>query len=366
MNNRLSAVIAAALLALTTASGARAATYYVAPGGDDTEPGTQARPWGTLTKALGALQPGDTLWIRGGVYVERIKNIAIQPGTARAPIKVRAYPGERAVLRGLLRLARPSYWTIDGLNVTWDKATGQPREHMVKLGDGVGWTFKNAEVWGARSYAAILVYSTRPGEPKNWRIAHCRIHDTYPANKKNQDQLLYVNSGLSGSGGVIERNLIYNAPNGNGIKLGGPAADSGGAAGVTIRYNTIYNTKQSILVAWQSRGNHIYRNLLGGVGKVHGGVRGYQLTGPNNIARDNLGFDAKAILLNDPGYVGVQDGGGNLLVSEVAFDSATSSSLRPRQPTAQRYGRYAQEDAPPARQPKKASPARNWQGNQIR
>jgi hypothetical protein len=329
--------IVAGLLAMALLRPAGAAEYCVSPSGDDAAPGSTERPWRTLRKGLSTLGPGDTLRVRGGTYVERLKGFTIRPGTESAPITVAAYPGERPVLRGLLWLSRPSFWRIDGLNVSWDDATGLKNEHMVKLTNGVGWSFRNAEVWGARSYAALLVASTLAGEPSAWRISGCWIHDTYPSNDTNQDHLIYVNTGLTGSGGVIERNVLYHAPNGTGIKLGGPAADAGGTAGVTVRYNTIYDAAQSILVAWGSRENVIYRNLLVRVAGSYGAIRGYQLQGPNNVARENLVWEARLPILNDPGYEGVWDGGGNL----TGIDPWLDSDFAPQNLLAQDYGRYA-------------------------
>jgi hypothetical protein len=51
-----------------------AATYYVATDGDDGNPGTLAQPWATWGKAFNAteIQPGDTVYFRGGVYQKDI------------------------------------------------------------------------------------------------------------------------------------------------------------------------------------------------------------------------------------------------------------------------------------------------------
>jgi len=47
-----------------------ARTYYVAPNGNDSNPGTIDRPWETWGKAFNAseVNPGDTVYFRGGVY----------------------------------------------------------------------------------------------------------------------------------------------------------------------------------------------------------------------------------------------------------------------------------------------------------
>nr|WP_202424333.1 hypothetical protein [Duganella levis] len=59
----------AALVAFALTSGAQAATYYVAPGGNDSNAGTLAAPWQSIARAQTAAAPGDTIYFRGGDYV---------------------------------------------------------------------------------------------------------------------------------------------------------------------------------------------------------------------------------------------------------------------------------------------------------
>ena len=312
--------------------------------GNDANDGSAAHPWATLGAALGRLQAGATLEVRGGTYREQITSVSIHPGTASAPVTVQAYPGERPVVEGLLWVSGASYWTFDGINVTWDPAITDTSLHMVKMTNGVGWSFRNAELWGAHSYAALLIASTTAGEPAGWSVTGNCIHDTYTSNSTNQDHLIYVNSGLSTAGGVIERNLLFGAPNGEGVKLGGPTSASG-SGNVTVRYNTIYNASQDILVAWQSHDNAIYRNLLDKVdltlSPAYGNIRGYQLSGTGNVAHDDLGYDAHALIFNDSGYTGVADGGGNQFPTDPAFDSLTCAGFHPTNSAATAFGRYA-------------------------
>jgi hypothetical protein len=325
-----------------TGSTTSSTTFYVSTSGNDANAGTMERPWRTLRKGLTSLRSGQTLVVRGGTYAEILgagTPIQIAQGTATSRILVRAYQGERPVLRGLLWLQRPSYWTIEGLDVTWQDGQDS-RSHMVRLMNGVGWEFRKARVWGARSYAGILVASTISQEPSNWRISGCTVHDTYASNSTNQDHLIYVNTGLSGGPGVIEGNILFNALNGCGIKLGG-ANSSQGTARVTVSYNTIHNARQSVLVSWLSTQNTISRNIFSAVGTNYGYVRGFQLEGVGNAAQDNLAPQARHFILNDAGYVGVADGGGNLMPVDPMYDFVGVGGFRPTNPAAQAYGAYA-------------------------
>lgn len=66
--------------------------------GDDEHPGTEDRPWRTLGHAIGLLKPGQTLYLRRGVYHENAR-VAVA-GKEGSPITIRSYPGEQAVLDG--------------------------------------------------------------------------------------------------------------------------------------------------------------------------------------------------------------------------------------------------------------------------
>lgn len=86
-------------------SAAFAADYFVSPDGDDANKGTESKPFLTLRRGVDAAsQPGDTLWLRGGVYEvtdtwENQLNLRYS-GTADNPITIRNYPGELPILDG--------------------------------------------------------------------------------------------------------------------------------------------------------------------------------------------------------------------------------------------------------------------------
>ena len=81
-----------------------AGAYYMAPNGSNSNPGTMAAPWRSISRAAQTLQPGDTLYLRGGVYSEyRVNAYDNVYGLQGAPgqwITIRSYPGEWAVIDG--------------------------------------------------------------------------------------------------------------------------------------------------------------------------------------------------------------------------------------------------------------------------
>lgn len=72
--------------------------YADARRGADANPGTEAAPWRTINHALKNLSPGDTLYLRGGTYYENV--YCAVAGRPDAPVTVRSFPGELAVIDG--------------------------------------------------------------------------------------------------------------------------------------------------------------------------------------------------------------------------------------------------------------------------
>ena len=89
------------LLLLLSASTIFGADFYVSPTAAANGNGSLNSPW-KLQTALdhpSAVQPGDTIWLRGGIYnAPPYTNHLI--GTSADPIVVRQYPGERARIDG--------------------------------------------------------------------------------------------------------------------------------------------------------------------------------------------------------------------------------------------------------------------------
>src|SRR6202158_1959007 len=79
---------------------ALAADFYVSPTASGSGTGSFSNPW-QLQTALdqpAAVHPGDTIWLRGGTYAGIFTGRLV--GTSSAPITVRQYAGERAIIDG--------------------------------------------------------------------------------------------------------------------------------------------------------------------------------------------------------------------------------------------------------------------------
>jgi hypothetical protein len=104
--------------------------FHVRADGRSDGDGSAERPWDLATALAhpAAVAPGDTIWVRGGVYRGNFRSsLRGEPGS---PILVRAYPGERATLdggeseRAVLSVSGgwATYW---GLEVTAQPRTRQ-------------------------------------------------------------------------------------------------------------------------------------------------------------------------------------------------------------------------------------------------
>ncbi|WP_405866300.1 right-handed parallel beta-helix repeat-containing protein [Streptomyces sp. NBC_00005] len=133
------AVVSAALMTVLGTAGEAAGaakTLVVAPNGDDSAPGTLARPLRTIQKAVDLAAPGDVIAVRGGTYALTDNITIATSGTASQPITLSAYQGERVVVDGeqlpashtpvggsIPRAERgaihqeASYWRISGLEI---------------------------------------------------------------------------------------------------------------------------------------------------------------------------------------------------------------------------------------------------------
>ena len=99
-----------------------ASDVYVSPEGSDTNSGlTAAHAFLTLAKAAQSLGPGDTCWIRGGVYREGL--VLAKSGSEARPITFSAFQHEHVVIDGADRIEGP--WTA-GEKGIWSAPTTGP------------------------------------------------------------------------------------------------------------------------------------------------------------------------------------------------------------------------------------------------
>ncbi|MBL1173505.1 right-handed parallel beta-helix repeat-containing protein [Pantanalinema sp. GBBB05] len=84
-------------------------SFYIAPNGNDTNPGTIEQPWASIHHAATMLKPGETVYLRGGTYEVTQQIRPHRSGTATAWITYTSYPGEQATIdANQIKVAPPS------------------------------------------------------------------------------------------------------------------------------------------------------------------------------------------------------------------------------------------------------------------
>ncbi len=119
--------IFSALLLTPAALTARANIFYVATNGDDANAGTLAAPWRTIQHAADSLASGDTVYVRGGVYSERVR-VNVSGTKDGGYITFAAYANETPILDGtglvvkngwdaLVRIQDANYVRVQGFEI---------------------------------------------------------------------------------------------------------------------------------------------------------------------------------------------------------------------------------------------------------
>jgi hypothetical protein len=137
---------------------AHASQFHVSPSGTSGGNGSPGNPW-PLQTALNhpaAIQPGDTIWLHAGTYVnptngqDKVAWNSRLKGTATKPIIVRSAAGERVILdggntqqNGILRISGDYawYWGFEVMSSDpgrFDPGTGSfPDVNFIKFGTGI-------------------------------------------------------------------------------------------------------------------------------------------------------------------------------------------------------------------------------------
>jgi len=128
IKNNLSMKKGIILIILSFASfSIQANTFYVTTNGNDANAGTETQPWRTIQKAANTLIAGDTVFVKGGVYNERV--IVENSGLVNNYIVFSAYQEDAVYIdgngiswggswNGLFDISDKSYIQIIGFNLS--------------------------------------------------------------------------------------------------------------------------------------------------------------------------------------------------------------------------------------------------------
>jgi hypothetical protein len=155
--------------------------------------------------------PGSTIWLRGGRYTGgryRGGFLSKLTGTADAPIVVRQFPGERAIVTNRLD-ATGSYAWFWGFDVTSARqaATGTDYEYLVGVHAGVGNRFINLVIHdgpntGVATFTPLYTTATQT------TIYGCLIYNN--GTHSNLDHGLYLQNDVATGTVTVADNIVFN------------------------------------------------------------------------------------------------------------------------------------------------------------
>jgi hypothetical protein len=195
-------------------------SFYVSPSGSAGGDGSLQNPW-DLATALShpsAVKPGDTIWLRGGLYSGKF--VSSLTGTIEQPIYVRQNPGERATIDSgssggaalMINGSDTWFWGFEIMSsnpnrnnpspgsVILDRAAGVvtlgPRTKLINLvvhdtAEGVDWWTPSVD---SELYGSLIYYNgwTAPDRPHG--------HGVYSQNldgvKNMEDNIVHSQFGM--------------------------------------------------------------------------------------------------------------------------------------------------------------------------
>ncbi len=264
---------------------ALAATFYVATGGNDANPGTQTQPWATLQHAVETIAAGDTILVQPGTYAGcRIENSgqagAVKTLQAATPFTVLVNaPGPKNKHSSNIEVenfsATVSYWVIDGI----ESANSSKYGFDLRVTDFI--TVQNSHAHNNTSTGIFTAFSNHPvlqNNESNNNGEHGIYHSNsgdYPAIRGNNlhhnfaagihmngDVTIQPGDGII-SFATVEKNIIWE--NGTG---GASGINCDGVDDSTFRNNLLYNNHASGISLYAIDGAHgssrnkVYNNTI--------------------------------------------------------------------------------------------------------
>lgn len=242
---------------------AAGATYYVSTSGSDGYPGTMNLPWRTIQKAANVAQAGDTVYVRGGTYREKV--IVSNSGAEGNYITFSSYPGETAVIdvngismtnyhEGGFTINHKNYIRVIGFRVINSKSTGNggfgivcyQSDHCVIRNNRTYNTYRSGII--SRSSTNVTIDG----------------NDVELANNNGEQEMITVSGGA------------FITVTNNHVHHGGPGTNGG--EGINI-----LNGAHDVLV----KGNHVHHNPRAGIYVDAYKANTYNITIDGNIVHDN-------------------------------------------------------------------------------
>ena len=337
-----------------------ACTYYLSPAGSDTNSGTIQAPWKHLQKAFDTLTAGQVVCLRTGTYepagaynTPSYRHTISRSGEQGNPIVIRNYPGETAIVLGLV-VVRGNYLKLLGTpqsgGLVFQGPLG-PDASGVK-GKGAG------QVWLDRCHNVVLDHveirkndyhaGLYASEVSDVQVLGCYVHDNgrfdvdtdamgqHPVNvdqgiywaasdgtnriancllehNRSANLQLFAGSGKI-TGLTIVENTIVKAMN-SGVIIG-KGADGNTFANNIVSMNSQQTNNKQIRLADDASNNIIDTNISWGRTTTSEGVDTSTLTGSGNVVRN--------LMVSDPRFVDFPGGNYHLRPGSPAINVSLS------------------------------------------
>lgn len=238
--------------------------YYVSTSGNDDNAGNINSPFRTIRKGMLSLYPGDTLFIRKGIYLGERVDITGMNGLSTAWYSVKNYSGERVIIDGKssvdvgIKFISSSYWRVEGLEITNYTGAG------IWL-NGKSGTNSNIELISLKMYKfnnpILSSYGTEAilgdGSSSYCKVRNCEISQVGLVQNLKKDHGIYIGYGVSHW--TIDANRIHDN-SGAGIHMYG---EPSGGSYCTVTNNLVYNNRNyGIVLASKATSTNIYNNTL--------------------------------------------------------------------------------------------------------
>ncbi|MBD9375249.1 right-handed parallel beta-helix repeat-containing protein [Rhizobium sp. ARZ01] len=346
------------------------ASYYVSTNGSDNNSGQLDKPFASLQHAHDIAKPGDTIYMRGGVYKLTSEVRLTNDGTSGNPITVTNYQNEVPILDGS---SMKGGYVVDMSSVSWNHIKGleikngpegglmiQGQSHNNKIeqldvhhnGWNSEWEGKGIVMFGASSNNLLLNNDSHHNQDLHrdnadgFQVSTTGTGNVLRGNRAwaNSDDgfdFFNVHNNTKGAPLVLDGNWAFDngyaldgsvGGDGNGFKLGGARAGTDSTSGghivtnnvawgnrsigfdensasnpIKLEHNTAYNNGLYNYGFWETE--HTFRNnLSAGTGKIaaSGSTEGNSWTMPVKV--DSSDFQS----LNDSTARGDRGADGSL------------------------------------------------------
>ena len=297
--------------------------FYVAPNGSDTNPGSFARPFATLETAMNAMNPGDLLYVRGGVYKSAGTGSGIKSknGAVEKWFTVLNYPGETPVFDGEwgygsgkgfgIWLLNSSYWHIEGLEICNYQETGAYLDDTTHHIEFVNMSFHDITDYTTpnTSYGRSGITSAAD----DCLVDGCEFYNIGTNRELGDmhDHGIYITG--KGARWIVRNSYFHDLPAGSGVQIYGGSGDKSGSViennlfvrtrlGIVLGGEQCYNTEVRYNTFWHDTKCDLFPTEGAHDNNIHHNVFGPMIPDPAEIVGYHINFPQLCCLYNDIDY----------------------------------------------------------------